>query len=168
MASSMQLPVRKALENWCEGEVLEGTRLVSKDIGDSCFIWVEPVTQGNDELFPSYFARLSDLKEVLNKQPERQLNEVVISTPKHYLRLLIDTSNLLTATQQPCFVLHKELDEANPNTQPTEQKLYSQQELDKRFSQKAQEANPSLKKQRWVFIQQGSALFFDGEVKGEK
>ncbi|UAA37400.1 hypothetical protein KIH87_11810 [Paraneptunicella aestuarii] len=166
MANTMNSPLRNVLEQWCGEGSLEGTSFMSKDVGDTCFIWVEPVTLGNNELFPSYFSNIDDLQEALVQQPERQISEAIISTPRHYLRLLTDTGNLLAAEHQPCFVLHKTLDES-AEQKPVERKVYSQQELDIRFSQKAQEANPSLNKQRWVFKQQGSALFFNGETASE-
>ena len=165
------MTTRKVLEQWCVGEIVEGISVNKADIGDTCFIWVEPVTLGDDELFPSYFSNITDVQNALTQHPERQMSEAIISTPKHYLRLLADTSNLLPANQQPCFVLHKTLNESAEQDavgqEPVEQTVYSQQELDMRFSKKAQEANLQLKKQLWVFKQQGSALFFSGEATSE-
>jgi|GEM_PF-5411279 len=166
MAKLMQFSVRKALERWCEGGAPGNISFFKGDVSSPCFIWVEPVTQGDNTLFPSYFNSPETLFKALQAQPERQFSEVIISTSHHYLRLLGDTSDLLPPSEQPCFVLHATIDEANPNAELTEQKVYSQQEIGKRFSRQVRTENPLLEKQRWAFKQQGDAWFFVGEVEG--
>ncbi len=161
---NQQQSVRGMLESWLANTSKNAGLPKAENIRNQpCFIWNEPVTLGNNIQFPSYFAEIADLELAIEKQPARQFAEVIISTEKHFIRLLADTSHLKTASAQPCLVHCQQYDDSK-NTET--QTAIAHKQLKQRFSKET--LNDNTLPDKWQFIQQGAAFFLSSSKKTNK
>lgn len=168
---NQQSSVRNTLKSWLANTSKNVALPKAESIRNQpCFIWNEPVTLGNNIQFPSYFSTIDNLELAIEKQPERQFAEVIISTEKHFIRLLADTSHLNPVNAQPCLVYCQQFDD---RISAETQTAIAHKQLEQRFSKGT--VNDNTLPDKWQFIQQGAAFFLQAskqtneqEAKGDE